>query len=185
MEARGMYSNGSVIIRWISRYGRVHYQMVDSLFGVGMKEAAIDPKLEGYSYTKSVLFPGISHVESLLIGVYFFSQCIKAASDPSLPNLKTLVLTTTIDAFTYDDFILILNYYPKVKSLKLVVKEEFYWPDEWELHEGDARKILSPDLKRVEFFEFNGEKPKLKSDWHEITILEMVFSWGIKVSFFY
>ena len=63
--------------------------------------------------------------------------------------------------------------------------KEFYGSEEWELHEGDARRILTSDLKRVEFFELNGKKPKLVLDWHEITMLEMRFSWGDKANYFY
>ncbi|XP_023748983.1 F-box/LRR-repeat protein At3g26922 isoform X1 [Lactuca sativa] len=150
------------------------FECLDSL-----KEAVIDPKFEENTNTKSVLFPGISHVESLHIDFYFFSQCINAAAcDPSLPNLKTLELTTPIDAFTFDKFIRILNYYPKVESLELVIKQQFYGPEEWELHEDDKRRIMTPDLESVEFFEFKGEKPKLDLVWLEITCLEMFFSWG-------
>ncbi|XP_023748967.1 F-box/LRR-repeat protein 13 isoform X1 [Lactuca sativa] len=148
-----------------------------------LKEAAIDPELEGN--IRSVLFPGISQVESLLTDIYFFSQCINAARDPSLPKLKTLVLTTTIDAFNFSEFIRILKYYPKLESLKLVIKKQFYGREEWELHEGDRKRIMTPDLKSAEFFEFKGEKPKLVSDWDEVRCLEMVFSWGKKVTFFY
>ncbi|CAI9285285.1 unnamed protein product [Lactuca saligna] len=47
--------------------------------------------------------------------------------------------------------------------------------EEWELHEGDVRRKMTPDVKRVEFFEFKGEKPKLDLDWHEVTFMEMRF----------
>ncbi|CAH1426984.1 unnamed protein product [Lactuca virosa] len=127
----------------------LYFECLDSL-----KEAAIDPELEGN--IKSVLFPGISQVESLLTDVYFFSQCINAARDPSLPNLKTL-------------------------SLKLVIKKQFYGREEWESHEGGRKRIMTPDLKSAEFFEFKGEKPKV-SDWDEVRCLEMVFSWESIVS---
>lgn len=53
------------------------------------------------------------------------------------------------------------------------------------MHEGDRKRIMTPDLKSAEFFEFKGEKPKLVSDWDEVRCLEMVFSWGKKVTFFY
>ncbi|CAH1426994.1 unnamed protein product [Lactuca virosa] len=106
------------------------------------------------------------------------AECIDAAaSDLALPNLKTLVLTTTMDAFTMDDFNRILKYCPKLESLKLTIKQEFAWTEEWELHKGDTRRIFTSDLKRIEFFEFNGEKPKLVIDWENTTLLEMVFSW--------
>lgn len=56
--------------------------------------------------------------------------------------------------------------------------QQFYGPEEWELHEDDKRRIMTPDLESVEFFEFKGEKPKLDLVWLEITCLEMFFSWG-------
>ncbi|KAL7599281.1 hypothetical protein Lser_V15G23325 [Lactuca serriola] len=82
-----------------------------------------------------------------------------------------------MDAFTMDDFNRILKYCPKLESLRLTIKQEFAWTEEWELHKGDARRIFTSELKRVEFFEFNGEKPKLVIDWENTTLLEMVFSW--------
>ncbi|KAL4590287.1 hypothetical protein LXL04_003215 [Taraxacum kok-saghyz] len=144
------------------------FERLDSL-----KRVVIEPKLEGN--TISVLFPGISHVEYLSIDLYFFSLCIKAACDPGLPNLKYLVLTTTIDAFTFDEFIQILKFYPKLEALNLIIKEvfflcimflkhidslsklmflldmmkEFYGSEEWELHEGDARRILTKGEKSI------------------------------------
>ncbi|CAH1426995.1 unnamed protein product [Lactuca virosa] len=139
------------------------------------------------------LFPGISHVESLQIDLYFFNQCIYGAHDHSLPNLKTLVLITTIDAFTMDDLNRILNYYPKLESLKLIVKKEFVGVEYKKLDEATTKRILSPNhLKMVEFLEFNGEKPKLViekpkpfMDVHgtQNTLLKMIFSWGNKANY--
>ncbi|KAL7598088.1 hypothetical protein Lser_V15G23345 [Lactuca serriola] len=172
LELRGLLANN------------FFFECLDSL-----NKAEIEPKLIGN--IKSVLFPGISHVEHLWIDLYFFSQeknndtwrylkCVYAACDPALPNLKTLALTTGVDAFTMDELIRILKYYPKVESLQLILKEKFYGPEEWELHEGEARRLMTPDVKRVELFEYNGEKPKFVSDWQEDIYMEMVFSWGTK-----
>ncbi|CAH1426970.1 unnamed protein product [Lactuca virosa] len=130
LELRGLVANN------------FFFECLDSL-----NKAEIEPKLMGN--IKSLLFPGISHVEHLWINLYFFSQCVYAARDPALPNLKTLALTTAVDAFTMDELIRILKYYPKVESLQLIVKEKFDGPEEWELHEGEARRLMTPDLKYV------------------------------------
>lgn len=42
-----------------------------------------------------------------------------------LPNLKTSMLTTTFDDFTMDDLNRTLNYYPKLVSMKLIIKDVF------------------------------------------------------------
>ncbi|XP_042758199.1 putative F-box/LRR-repeat protein At3g28410 isoform X4 [Lactuca sativa] len=144
-----------------------------------LKEAEIEPKLMDNTIS---VFSGISQVESLLIDVNFFTQCINTAFDPSLPNLKTLVLSTTIGAFTMEEFNRILKYYPKLESLKLIVIEEL-WREEQEVHEGDPRSIFTNDVKRVEIFELNGEKPKLVIDLEEKVLLEIVFSWGKKFKY--
>ncbi|CAI9285259.1 unnamed protein product [Lactuca saligna] len=146
--------------------------------GDSLKKAEIEPKSEGNNM--SVLFPGISGVEYLCIDPYFFIKCIYAAIDPGLPNLKTLVLSTTMDAFTMDNFNRILKYYPKLESLKLIIEQDFHGSDGTEygwLDEDETREILSIDLKRVEFFEFNGEKPKVVIKWFD-DILNMYFNWG-------
>ncbi|KAL4590332.1 hypothetical protein LXL04_003261 [Taraxacum kok-saghyz] len=151
------------------------FECLDSL-----KKAQIQPKLEGS--TISVLFPGISRVEHLSIGLYFFIECINAALDPSLPKMKTLVLKTTMDAFTMDNFNQILKYYPKLESLKLIIKQIFHEEYEW-LDEDETRKLLTPDVKWVESLEFNGEKPKPDINWWQDE-LKMVFTWGKKNQFF-
>ncbi|CAH1424170.1 unnamed protein product [Lactuca virosa] len=159
------------------------FECLDSL-----KKAEIEPKSEGNNI--SVLFPGISGVEYLRIDPYFFIKCIYAAIDPGLPNLKTLVLSTTMDAFTMDNFNRVLKYYPKLESLKLSIKQlfsyqiDFHGSDGTEygwLDEDETREILSIDLKRIEFFEFNGEKPKVVIKWFD-DILNMYFSWGKETS---
>lgn len=42
-----------------------------------------------------------------------------------LPNLKTSMLTTTFDDFTMDDLNRTLSYYPKLVSMKLIIKDVF------------------------------------------------------------
>ncbi|PWA63306.1 F-box domain, FBD domain, Leucine-rich repeat domain, L domain-like protein [Artemisia annua] len=70
---------------------------------------------------------GMSHVESLSINLYFI-QCV-AAHDPngsfpaSFPNLKTLELTTTTDAFTMNFLIRILRCSPNLESLHLIIEK--------------------------------------------------------------
>ncbi|KAL4590329.1 hypothetical protein LXL04_003257 [Taraxacum kok-saghyz] len=151
-------------------------KLVDLDITDSLKKAEIQSKLNGS--TISVLFPGISRVEHLSIGLYFFIECINAALDPSLPKMKTLVLKTTMDAFTMDNFNQILKYYPKLESLKLVIEEDFDETCEW-LDEAETRKLWTPDVKKVEFFEFNGEKPELDIDWFE-DIMMVDFTWGKK-----
>ncbi|CAH1427140.1 unnamed protein product [Lactuca virosa] len=148
---------------------RIFFECLDSL-----KVVVIQPKFEGI--TKSVLFPGISRVEHLSIDLFFFLECIYAARDPVLPNLKTLVIKTTMDAFTMENFNKVLKYYPKLESLKLIIKQDFDEKYEW-LDEAETREILTSDVERVEFFEFNGEKPKLVIDWFE-DLLHLFFTWG-------
>ncbi|CAH1426990.1 unnamed protein product [Lactuca virosa] len=166
LELRGLIANN------------FFFECLDSL-----KKAVIEPKLVGNN--KCVLFPGISSVESLWIDPYFFIECITAACDPVLPNLKTLVLSTTMDAFTFDNFNQILKYYPKLVSLKLVIQQDFHGSDGTEygwLDEDETWSLLSNDVKRVKFFEFNGEKPKVVLEWFE-DILDMFFSWGNEARF--
>ncbi|GJX21481.1 hypothetical protein Tco_0224158 [Tanacetum coccineum] len=92
---------------YVGRRREVILEEVDSL-----KKAVIHPEdmlQQKISPTlgKTVCkwFGGISYVDSLSLNLYFV-QCIDDANDPqgdlpvSFPNLKTLELTTTIDAFT-------------------------------------------------------------------------------------
>ncbi|KAL7602500.1 hypothetical protein Lser_V15G23333 [Lactuca serriola] len=82
------------------------------------------------------------------------------ACDLAHPNLKTLVLKATMDAFNVDELIRILKYCPKLENLKLInIREDFNEKYEF-LDEDETRRIMTPDVKRVEFFEFNGEKQK-------------------------
>lgn len=44
------------------------------------------------------------------------------------------------------------------------------------LDDDETMRSLTPDVKRLEFFKFNGEEPELEY-WFEDT-LNMFFSWG-------
>nr|KAJ0203610.1 hypothetical protein LSAT_V11C500255770 [Lactuca sativa] len=134
-----------------------------------MKKVVYDP-VSGRSNIVPVLFHGNSHVKSLWVHLYFLCE--------------TLVLTTTMGAFTISELIRILKNCPKLESLKLTIKKyEFYGEEllEWEQNGGDPREIMSPDVQQIEFFELNGEKPKLVLDspWNGYGLLQMVFSWGV------
>ncbi|KAI3790667.1 hypothetical protein L2E82_03883 [Cichorium intybus] len=102
----------------------------------------------------------------------FLSQCIEAAHDLVLPNLKTLELTTTNSYCTDKPLIRVLKICPKLESLSLTIEKVPYGDnledsDESEypkLDEAGNRRILTRNVKWVESFEFNGEKPKLVID---------------------
>ncbi|KAL4590299.1 hypothetical protein LXL04_003227 [Taraxacum kok-saghyz] len=100
-----------------------------------------------------------------------------AACDLSLPNLKTMLLRTTMEAFTVDELIQILKYCPKLENLTLIIRKDFDEEYEW-VDEAETRRIWTSDVKRVEFFEFSGEKPKLDIEWCENELdLFLFFSW--------
>ncbi|KAL4590291.1 hypothetical protein LXL04_003219 [Taraxacum kok-saghyz] len=136
-----------------------------------LKKAVIEPKLVGN--TISVLFPGICRLTST-------PSCINVACDSGLPNLKTLVLNTTMDAFSMDNLNLILKNSPKLEFLKVYMEQIFHGKYKW-LDEAETRRILTGEVKIVEFFEFNGQKPKLVIDWYEDEV-DMFFTWGDKAN---
>ncbi|KAI3790663.1 hypothetical protein L2E82_03879 [Cichorium intybus] len=139
-----------------------------------LKKAEILPELKGNTVSV-VLSSGISRVESLSIDLHIFSEWIYAAIDPGLPNLKTLMLKTTMDAFTMDNLNNILKYYPKLKILHLMIELDFHGRYN-SLDDAETRRILTRDVKRVEVFEFNGEMPDLFLDWYDDR-LEMFYNW--------
>ncbi|KAI3524009.1 hypothetical protein L1887_02593 [Cichorium endivia] len=145
------------------------FECLDSL-----KEVVILPELKGNTVSV-VLSSGISRVESLSIDLYIFSEWIHAARDPGLPNLKTLMLRTTMDAFTMDNLNSVLRYYPKLKVLHLMIEQDFHGRYS-SLDEVETRRILTRDVKRVEVFEFNGEMPDLSLVWYDDR-LEMFYNW--------
>ncbi|PWA43799.1 F-box domain, FBD domain, Leucine-rich repeat domain, L domain-like protein [Artemisia annua] len=119
--------------------------------------------------------------------------CIDAARDlkssfPAFfPNLKTLELTTTIDAFTLNVLIRIIRCSPNLESLHLIIQKELIKPENWELDEVETWRILTRHLKRVEFLEFNVENQKLDIVRlllkHGNVLREMVLSWRNKVEY--
>ncbi|GKA29297.1 F-box domain containing protein [Tanacetum coccineum] len=121
------------------------------------------------------------------------AHCIDAARDlksnfPALfPNMKTLELTTTIDAFTLNVLIRIIRCSPNLESLHLIIQKELIRPEYWELDEVETWRILTRHLKRVEFLEFNVENQKLDIACllleHGNVLREMVFSWCNKVEY--
>ncbi|PWA48673.1 F-box domain, FBD domain, Leucine-rich repeat domain, L domain-like protein [Artemisia annua] len=140
------------------------------------------------------LFVQASHLESLSINRDFveceeykmeLDECFSA----SLPNLKTLELTTTINDCNMNVLIHILKCSPNLESLNLIIQEGILRknPGYWEFDEAKRTRILTRHLKRVEFLEFNGEKEKL--DVARILLEqgnalgEMVFSWRNKVKY--
>lgn len=152
-----------------------------------------EPMLEALYLSNLVtqLFLEVSHLESLSINHYFI-QCAfrddRTVYPASLPNLKTLELTTTIDDFTMNVLIRILKCSPNIESLHLTIQEEFSMSQGyWELDGAETRGILTRHLKRVEFLEFNGEKQKLDIASflleHGNALEEMVFSWRNKVKY--
>ncbi|KAL4590302.1 hypothetical protein LXL04_003230 [Taraxacum kok-saghyz] len=127
------------------------------------------------------LFPGFFHVESLSTKLNFLYECIDGERDPALPNLKTLFLSTS-DASTVKTLIQICKHSPKLESLQLTVEKDF---DPMELGEMDVTEtasVLTPDVKWVELFEINGEKPKLEIYWDpsEGAWRYLVATWGNK-----
>ncbi|KAL4590288.1 hypothetical protein LXL04_003216 [Taraxacum kok-saghyz] len=112
-----------------------------------------------------VQFLGNSHFK--WAHLYFFWKSIDAACDLPLPNLKTLVLRTTMEAFTVDELIRILKCCPKLENLTLIITKHFDEEYEW-VDEAETRRIWTRDVERVEFFEFKAEKPKLNIEWNKI-----------------
>ncbi|GJR13637.1 F-box domain containing protein [Tanacetum coccineum] len=166
---------------------------------VSLKKAVILPQDEMQERVLSILgddlcevLASISHVESLSLNL-FYIQGIDAADDDEgnfpacFPNLKTLELTTTIDAFAMNVIIRILKCSPNLESLHLIIQKEYLRPKYWELDEVEPRGILIRHLKRVEFLELNGEKDKLDIARlllkHANALEELAFSWRDKVNY--
>ncbi|KAI3524008.1 hypothetical protein L1887_02591 [Cichorium endivia] len=127
-------------------------------------------------HTLSRLFHGVSHVESLETQLNFLYQCIDAAHDLTLPNLKTLELFTINAGYTVETLNTVLKICPKLESLSFTIENVYTYErdseqyDETEypkLDEAETGSILTPDVKWVESFEFNGEKPKVDIDWYK------------------
>nr|GEW46025.1 hypothetical protein [Tanacetum cinerariifolium] len=141
-----------------------------------------------------VLFHATSRSQIIGFCQIYIITCIDAANDPegdfpaSFPNLKTLELTTTIDAFTMKVLINILRCSPNLECLSLIIQKELLTSEHWELDEVEARGVLTRYLKRVEFVELNGEEQKLGiaclllEQGNELE--EMVFSWCNELSYY-
>ncbi|KAL4590285.1 hypothetical protein LXL04_003213 [Taraxacum kok-saghyz] len=131
-----------------------------------------------YGTRDSVVFLGNYHFKCAHL--YFSFQSIDGACDVALPNLKTMLLRTTMEAFTVDELIQLLKYCPKLENLTLIIRkaldEEYEWVDA-----AETRQIWTRDVESVELFEFNGQKPKLVIDWFENEVY-MFFTWGNKAN---
>ncbi|KAI3790670.1 hypothetical protein L2E82_03887 [Cichorium intybus] len=113
---------------------------------------------------------------SLETDLNFLYQCIDAAHDLTLPNLKTLELFTINAGYTVKALNTVLKICPKLESLSFTIENVYTYEHESEqydeteypkLDEAETGSILTPDVKWVESFEFNGEKPKVEIDWYK------------------
>lgn len=144
-----------------------------------LKDAEINSHCNGICISRLFptiyrLFHGISCVESLSTDLYFLYESIDATRDLVLPNLKTLELTTINAAYTVKGLNKILKICPQLESLSLTIENvksydsEDYDETEYpRFYEAETRSFWTPDAKWVEFFEFNGQKPKLAIDSFE------------------
>lgn len=135
------------------------------------------------------VFNGISHVEYLSISICFIGQCYWPDEDEepmSLPNLKTLEITVDDPQGLYM-IITFLEYFPDLESLHLIFIKHVYGLNKWHLQEAEKINILTRRLKKVEFCEFDDEKPILVVARalleHGKELEEMVFSWGDEAKF--
>ncbi|KAI3800864.1 hypothetical protein L1987_28963 [Smallanthus sonchifolius] len=103
----------------------------------------------------------------------------------SLPNLKTLEISTTSDDYTMKAVIRILRCSPNLESLfdySRGFRQEI-WGTFW-LVQRELDEVLARHLKRVEFLEFNVEKRRLDMARflleHGKELEEMAFSWRDK-----
>ncbi|PWA63303.1 mo25 family protein [Artemisia annua] len=133
----------------------------------------------------------ISHVESLSLN-FFVIRSIQFARDrenfpASFPNLKTLELTTIVDAFIMNIVIRLLRCSPNLESFHLTIQMEHLRTKFWALDEVETSRILTQHLKTVKFLGFNGEKRELVIARflleHGNTLEEMVFSWSNQVEY--
>ncbi|KAL4590290.1 hypothetical protein LXL04_003218 [Taraxacum kok-saghyz] len=130
-------------------------------------------------------FPGNSHFK--WGHIYSFWESIDAAAcDLPLPNLKTLVLRTTMGAFNLDELTQVLKCFPKLENLTLIITKDFDFGEEYEwVDEAETWRLMTRDVKRVEFFYFNGEKPKLDIKWfNNEAHMIFTFFWGKRVRAF-
>ncbi|KAI3495107.1 hypothetical protein L1887_37270 [Cichorium endivia] len=126
----------------------------------------------------------MSKVQSLSISLYCVEQLGFMIEDPiSLPNLKTLELK--VDAIHV--LIPFLTCLPDLDSLHLIFPKNVYGLDKWNQKEVATISIVTRYLKKVEFLEFQEEKPELVLARslleHGNLLEEMVFSWGDEAKF--
>ncbi|CAI9292390.1 unnamed protein product [Lactuca saligna] len=155
-----------------------------------LKKAVIHPEDFPPEFPDN-MFERISDLESLStsIDILCFSLFPSVVPPQSLPNLKTLELTTgTNDTPNINKLVRFLTCLPHLESLNLIIEEVlsynirnvFLWED-WKLDEAERRGILTRHLKRVEFLNFYKEKLILDLVRclleHGIALEEMVFRW--------
>lgn len=126
-----------------------------------LKEVVIHPE-EMDEWERPIVdgFVGISRVESLSISLYCIGMCEEPPDyvPVSLPNLKTLELTTGV--FAMDVLIPFLICFPDLESLSLIITQVDRLED-WKLDDAATMKILTHRLKRVEFLGFDGDEWKV------------------------
>ncbi|PWA69322.1 F-box domain, FBD domain, Leucine-rich repeat domain, L domain-like protein [Artemisia annua] len=153
---------------------------------------------ENFGVTVCELLAQVSHVEWLSI-TYFFLQSISFTCEcckcdrleegfpETFPNLKKLRIVT--DCFLMDVLIRILKCSPNLEFLHLIITEVYISSEELEtfiekLDEVETRTILTRHLKKLEFFNFVGEKETLAIARflleHGTALEELVFSWNNK-----
>ncbi|KAL7594105.1 hypothetical protein Lser_V15G31900 [Lactuca serriola] len=100
---------------------------------VSLKKAEIHPEFklqrelpsESMDTIVCALFYEISNVELLSTSLFYDHKCINLEDLPkSLPNLKTLEITTIADAFNMDVLIQILTRSPNLESLHLIIEKD-------------------------------------------------------------
>ncbi|CAI9292400.1 unnamed protein product [Lactuca saligna] len=134
------------------------------------------------------VFDELSQVESLSISLYCIEQCYWPDEDEpiSLLNLKTLEITVD-DPYGVHMLIPFLKCFPDLESLHLIFIKYVYGLDELNLKDAETISILTRCLKKVEFLEFDEEKPKLVVARglleHGKELEEMVFSWSDEAKF--
>ncbi|XP_071718531.1 FBD-associated F-box protein At2g26860-like isoform X2 [Rutidosis leptorrhynchoides] len=136
IQINGGYCNGLEIycpkLVFLEYAGHIAYMFdfkVDSLKkAVLCPQLRIDHSSSPQSLVNTIfdLFAGVSHVESLSLNLSF-AQWVAAPRDPNgvfpacLPNLKTLEITTSLDANTMNVVVMILKASPNLKRFNLII----------------------------------------------------------------
>ncbi|KAI3495109.1 hypothetical protein L1887_37272 [Cichorium endivia] len=133
------------------------------------------------TYPTLEVFYELFHVESLSISLYCVGKCCHPQPGDllDLPYLKTLELTVDDAMYVFIPF---LQSFPDLESLHLIFIKYVYGLGDLNLEEPETISLLTRVLKKVEFLEFDEEKPKLAVARalleHGNLLEEMVFSWG-------